>query len=1550
MTTGETGRVREALESSRRELLDLTLRNPLLNHRLTGARGARIVDERSAEVFRILAVEGKALRFLPAAERTVAETPPGQGDEPDPRHTDRKLRTSHTPDRLQSRLLRTAHDARTLLEEQGVNVLHLALGMLHWRDVASPEQERVAPLLLVPVALSRRSAVSAFELERTQEEPGGNLSLREKLRVDHGLDLPMPDEDVDVEELDVRAYLAACAQAVAQVPGWRVEPDEMALGFFSFGKLLMYRDLEGEGWPESGRPWDHPILRDLYLGGLRSVGAVAAPTGPDNPHEVVDADGSQQRALATVAASAEVTVIQGPPGTGKSQTITNLVAAAVARGESVLFVAEKMAALEVVKRRLDAVGLGPCCLELHSHKSSRRQVAEELDRTLSAGRPRLQEDPAHAAQLAESAARLSAHTAAVNTPIGDTGVTPHHAVGEALRSFREHGELPALTAPVLGTMAAEEFARAREVVRALEARLEEVVDPKAHVFWGAGLTRLLPADRAGIESATREAREAIDGVLAAAERTAQALGVEAARDEEGITRQHRAMELLALRPKLCGVDVSSPAWRIGLDEILRLLEVGAKHADLLARHRGVLSPEGWTVDAAALRAELAPWADRWWRFLSGRYRAAAKRFASLCVGSPPSEVTKRLALLDVVVEEQGLRRALEEGADLLGMCFGGQAPTPESDWDALRRAARWAGDLHAMVAAGHLPSETLEAAARIDSDTARGLAEAAESAFAVRAQRLEALDDALAWRRDRAAPLCELPIDTALERLGAWAERAGSLHEMAAFNQEAQRVGELGLDAVADLAVSWPRAATHLGFALESARHVAVLDRAFDERPELGEFDRAEIERCAARFAELDRAQFLANRARIARAHWERMPGPVAAGQVGVLRHQLRLKRRHMPIRRLLAMAGRAVQSVKPVFMMGPLSVAKYLAPEGPRFDLVVFDEASQVRPVDAFGSILRARRLVVVGDSRQLPPTNFFDRMLGGEESDEEDAAAVTRDVESVLALCEARGARSQMLRWHYRSRHPSLIAVSNHVFYGDRLLVFPSPEGPPAQGRCGLTLRRLRDAVYERGAARNEGEAAAVAEAVLHHAATNPGLTLGVAAFSVAQMRAVEEALERARRESPDTEAFFRAHPHEPFFVKNLENVQGDERDVILISVGYGRDAEGRVHMNFGPLNQAGGERRLNVLVTRARERCEVFTNMTADDLDPARSDAPGVEALRTFLAFAESGLLPRAAGAEDSAPPAFEEEVRRALADLGHGVVVPPGGERSHVDVAVADPAGDGRLVIGISTDAASGDEAATVRDHHRLRPQVLGGLGWRLHRAWCADWFRDPRGAIERLDAAVNAARGQSVPRAATHEPGAIARDADAPPPGLPPVPAYAVARSAIDLEGQALGSISAAAAARWVVDVVAVEGPVHEDEVIARIRDLAGCAQAGNRVRENLLLSMAAAEKAGAISRRGPFLWPAGMGRAPLRDRSELQPSSRRVEAICPEEMEEAVLRAVRESFGISADELPATARIPLGFRRTSEGMEAALLAAAQRLVERGALESVGGQFRIPVTA
>ena len=446
--------------------------------------------------------------------------------------------------------------------------------------------------------------------------------------------------------------------------------------------------------------------------------------------------------------------------------------------------------------------------------------------------------------------------------------------------------------------------------------------------------------------------------------------------------------------------------------------------------------------------------------------------------------------------------------------------------------------------------------------------------------------------------------------------------------------------------------------------------------------------------------------------------------ELGLIRRECAKKARQKPIRRLLAEARGVIGRIKPCFLMSPLSVAQYLPAES-TFDLVVFDEASQIPVWDAIGVIARAKQCVVVGDPKQMPPTNFFQK---GESGDDEDES---EDLESILDECLAAGLHSAYLSWHYRSRHESLISFSNHHYYGDRLCTFPAAKTTP---RLGVAWHFVENGVYDAKASRtNRAEAEALVDYVFSRLAdpTQKRRSAGVVTFSMAQKNLIEDIFEERRAANPKFEDYFADDGEEPFFVKNLENVQGDERDVILFSVGYAKGPDGKFLMNFGPLNRSGGERRLNVAVTRAKEQVVVFASCRGAEIDLNRTQAVGAAHLRAFLEYAERGGVAAAADAAERRRDMFADEVAAFLSAHGYAVERDVGCSLFRVDVGVKDPARRDGYLAAIECDGDTYASALTARDRDELRSSVLRSLGWNTVHVWSADWAFDRARGEERL---------------------------------------------------------------------------------------------------------------------------------------------------------------------------------------------------------------------------
>ena len=464
--------------------------------------------------------------------------------------------------------------------------------------------------------------------------------------------------------------------------------------------------------------------------------------------------------------------------------------------------------------------------------------------------------------------------------------------------------------------------------------------------------------------------------------------------------------------------------------------------------------------------------------------------------------------------------------------------------------------------------------------------------------------------------------------------------------------------------------------------------------------------------------------------------------EIAVLLKEAAKKKKHMPIRNLFKRIPNLLQILKPCLLMSPLSVSQFLAAEAMKFDLVLFDEASQIVPEDAIGAIYRGKFIVVAGDNQQSPPTSFFQKaLLDDEDWDEIDDNEI-QSFESILDICSGIGLPEKTLRWHYRSKHEDLIAFSNHRFYSDKLITFPSAI---SKHDClGVKLLHVKDGIYYRGGRRdNPKEAQEIAKIVFDHYTNYPSKTLGVVAFSMAQMDAINDAIELKRKETPQFEHFFKDDRLEGFFVKNLENVQGDERDVIIFSVGYGPDERGQITMNFGPLNKQGGERRLNVAITRAREKIILVSSILASDFDLKSVNASGVLTLYQYLDYAERGTsalkLDRINEGDYESP--LEEEVATEIRQMGYNTIPQVGCSGYRIDLGVLDPANPGRFILGVECDGATYHCSSSARDRDRLREQVLKQLGWKIYRIWSPTWVSRREDEVKKLREAIQIARSQ-----------------------------------------------------------------------------------------------------------------------------------------------------------------------------------------------------------------
>jgi very-short-patch-repair endonuclease len=1577
------------LDNWKRKLLDLSLRNRVLNHRET-KKTIPLQVPNAGELEDRLS-QGRKFDIQPRAELMDGQDPRSaemheQRTGEDARRAflnsdiaDGRLHADLAERELDKRLVEVYRAARLGLEESGANTLYLAFGFLSWYETQTSQAERLAPILLVPAALERLPAGRGYRLSLLDEDPQINATLLEKLRTEYDIDTAGLEElSEDASGLDIDAIFRRFREVVKDVPRWDVV-ERVDLSLFSFNKFLMWRDLQ----ERSEQLAANPVVRRLvdpdsaYAEAhkpLPDPARLDAERRPDQTLCPMDADSSQLAAV-FAADDGHSFVLEGPPGTGKSQTITNLIAHALSQGKRVLFVSEKRAALEVVHRRLEKIGLGPFCLELHSNKANKRAVLEQLGEALDFA-PIAPPDgwQAHADQLQETRSQLNALVDALHRdrPIG-------MSVFQVGCELVERKGTPQIDLGLddIADLTAERFAQMSEAVDRLATAATAVGVVEQHPYRAANPTRYTKALPDDLRAAITPAEEAVEQVgedaaallpvfgfndITPAELSADAMGwlVELGR---------QLAEPFDPTPKL----LTEPGFEGVRDAVIEQIKLGRardqERDQLLQRYDArVFNEDLGTVRAKLAEGMTALPVISWFKCYGPRKRLKL----SLKPGAVLPKGAALLDDLDALIRVRDWTMGLGSESNPGCVYTGGAWLKGEAQWNEVHELLGWAEryrehfDQPAAVAFGD--TETLRKhmlRLAIDERTTMRAADTETRVEALNwsantlSQRLCVLDKLMDADPDPAWGARDEPgrLDTIASTLEAWRSDPGLLRNWCYWCEVRAAARSLGLSALIGAHAGRSVPAGRLAEVFRKSLLAQWYSQVTADEPALAGFHRLDQERQIERFCALDEHHLDLTaeqvRAELSRRLPLHTPDAPANSEVGILRRQMKLKRRHMPVRKLIFELPNLLPRLKPCLLMSPLSVAQYLDTPSTQggdsattpFDLVVFDEASQIPVWDAVGALGRGASCVVVGDSKQLPPTSFFQKLESDDDvADENDFV----ELESILDECGASGLPSMRLLWHYRSRHESLIAFSNAHYYDHRLNTFPSPADE--SDALGVTLKQI-DGVYDRGDTRtNRAEAdALIADVVarLQRADRDGYRGLGIVTFSMAQQTLIEDLLDQARRDHPSIDRFFGDAVDEPVFVKNLENVQGDERAAIYFSVCYGPDESGKVAMNFGPLNREGGERRLNVAVTRARESVVVYSSLRAEQIDLSRTQAVGVAHLRGFLEYAERGAAAIAnerSTSDTQRPTPIEHALADGLRARGYEVDLRVGLSGYRVALAVRDPDRADAYLLGIELDGPIYAGAATARDRDRTRPGVMRGLGWRLHRVWSADYLHDPDAEIDRIEEAIDKAkRGEPIasveesPEPVADESRTSDRARRASTDGSAVYEPFVPNKPEGDSEAY-YNPAKTARVRRTLLKIAKREAPIHEDLLAKRLTLAWQVGRLTSKAAERATVVIDSAIEAGEVKRVGRFVWLAEQD--PQRYDTYRVPADgddapRDIDEVPTAELEQAALAVLRRTIALPREDLMREVAELFGLSRLTPRVQPIIDEAVQSLLDRG---------------
>jgi very-short-patch-repair endonuclease len=1201
--------VDQARQAWIRKLIDLSRRNNLLYFR---ALKTGTLDFRNADTENMAA-------FLRGEEVSI-----------------KKLLPTETDDSLSKLIREIARRAMANLEEKGLQTLFVAMGQATW-PATDGGRPTAAPILLVPSSLETKGHGSQnFYLKRNGPVQA-NLVLLHVFENQFGAKLS-PDElltkllgDEEGEPFDISPVYTEIRQKCAVVPGLEVK-DFTALGNFAFQKMAMVKDLQERAQELSAHDIIAAIAGDTDARGI--VSAAQHETDPhdldhvppDNEFNVLDADSSQQSAIADVLAGQNA-VIHGPPGTGKSQTIANLIAGLAAAGKRVLFVAEKRAALDVVLRRLNEVGLSHLSIDLHGADLSPKKVMQQVARTLDMVRNAtpVQCEQIHN-QLVDRRNRLNNHVSRIHQRREPTDKSVYEMEGRVMR-------LPV-----------------QSLTRWRGAELKRI-DPKV-----AQQIRDLLMEAGGFASLfLRDDPSPWCGAnLPDGKSVQQALDLVSRLFAETWPRFVKALNSI-----LSQTQLRQPA----------SVKAARNLADLISGVLGTLAsyqPDIYKEDLGGLLACLH-------RGKQGRFSAGW----ALCTNSKFRQARSKILRLRTLGKASSsvLFTEMTKAADELKMWseIAQGATRPISITQADEHLKTF-GDLFQMLSnlALVLPAKEIEDCA------------------------LDALGDSLrVLASDNSTPY-EIPKLTEIEKnleISGTGKLVGELRQAKPDKKK------------------WPEVFEH-------AWLNSTLDVVSQQDAEIRGFKGQTHTGYVEDFTRLDEERLALAADRVRRSHGLNVIAAMNAhpDQQQMIKAEASKARKHLPLRKVFAQASDVLTTVCPCWMASPLSVSQLLDGRKQYFDFVIFDEASQVLPEDAVPAILRGKRVVVAGDNKQLPPTTFF---AAGEDDDyaSDEQTSSAEGFESLLDMMMPF-VQSRYLDWHYRSRDESLINFSNHYLYHDRLVTFPGPGGPPVINHVMVQQELGIDGQEES----SNAEIRAVLGLILDHARKRPAETLGVITMGIRHMDRVQAALDRELEKFPELHEFFDPNRNERFFIKNLERVQGDERDAIIISIGYGKDRAGNLPLRFGPLLSEGGRRRLNVAITRSRQRLTVVSSFNHLDIDVSRiRPGSGVELLRDYLQYAASNGKRLGDGQLTTVPlNDFEGDIFDVLSGQGLKLVPQVGASHYRIDMVAEHPQKPGRFVLAIECDGATYHSSYTARDRDRLRQQQLENLGWRFHRIWSADW--------------------------------------------------------------------------------------------------------------------------------------------------------------------------------------------------------------------------------------
>jgi len=1327
-----------------RKLLDLSLRNNLLNLHIT-RNMLQLVDIDISNLEDTLS-DGKSFSIMPNPNAEVLRkynffSQPLHQSSPlyqlanDELKHNRLLSHYHQQD-LDNILIYIHKNAKQAIDENGSSTLYLAIGLLKWFDRKTPDQQRYSPILLLPVEISRRSVNSKFTLKSREEETMINITLVEFLRQEYELNLSALEQlPTDEKGVDVAKVMGIIRRAVMQLKGWDVE-EQLVLGNFSFSKLILWKDIV----MHQDELLKSEMVRSLVEGKLVFNGnhELHSAKDFDNIHSQsivlpIATDVSQMEAVLT-AQQGRNFILHGPPGTGKSQTITNIIADALYRGKRVLFVAAKKAALDVVHRRLEQIGLAPFTLELHSNKSKKSDVLAQLAKSIETAKLARTADFQQEAQRLDTAKKAISDYVNVLHQKQQTGWNLYDSI-TALENYSDRN-FPKnfISETVLQQLSASLWQQWTDWLPQFQSISKTIIHPSENPLNALNLPQYSPSVSDEISAQTKKLLNLLPDLQSKSQSLAKAIhfpfSIQSKAEWEQFiqivnTFQNLpdvALELIRYLSDKENYSVYKE-WSKAFNQYLTVL-----NNILKGYNRNVLNSDVSSTEIEWKKAQQSWFLPKWLQIRKIKKQLAVFRNA------PFTDDREIEQLFSNYNQLQEVQRLLQQSRfavvqQVLKNLFKGEQ-TDLSDIDNKAALVQHLSIITSTWERNALgkwvqvwQERNLQYSDEIKQSNLLAIVDFIQlsSSFNEQKKNYETLtgidfQQKENWQNETITQLQN--IQTHLPHLKNWMNYV-----------QLRKQGET-------LQLQWLINAYENKFCdadtitdyFNYTVHASIAQRLISQHESLSLFNVSLFESKIEQYKKIAKDfQYLTIqelRVKLAAQLPNSTAEAMQSSEIGILQRAIKNRGRGLSIRKLFDQIPALLPRIAPCMLMSPISVAQYFDVNTKHFDILIFDEASQLPTCEAVSALARAKQVVIVGDPKQMPPTSFFSTVKLDEENMD------VEDLESILDDCLSLSVPSKYLLRHYRSKHESLIAFSNINYYENKLLTFPSSDDLNSK----VKYHRV-SGFYDKGKTRtNKFEADEIVQFIKSHYndSKKRKLSVGVVTFSQTQQNLIEDKLQKLFMSDPKLEEFAN-ESLEPLFVKNLENVQGDERDIILFSVCYAPDEEGKMSMNFGPLNRDGGWRRLNVAITRARYEMHIFATLHADQIDLSRTSAEGVAGLKAFMQFAEKGSL--SVRPEDVQETLNRQHlsasVSKKLQEKGVEVKCNIGTSGFKVDIGIVHPDKPQQYILGIVVDGHYYYNAHTTNDREMVMPSVLKALGWNIHRIWTIDWFENSDKIIDAI---------------------------------------------------------------------------------------------------------------------------------------------------------------------------------------------------------------------------